>query len=378
MLEIPNYIKSEPPNDIFCSFYNPTLYVEISEFSKTHNFEIYEFSCPSDIYVYGSLICIIDREFFGIDEWEDYYKVNKNYSNLSFIIIDNLKKLKVPDKWRIYYVDISKDDYIAKIKSFIWREKVMTEREFEDINGLYHELEKGFIQNPNFVKDGIVEYSQFYRERPKILWVLKETNDKIGKLRDLREFLRNPQSYNNWTHRQWKCTWELIFDISYKILDFLPPYYEDLSYEKVIDEIKEYDIKPYKIFQRIAVININKTPGENRISRKKLKNYYLKYREFLLMQIKIIDPDIVIFGGTFWAMWNDLMDFHSSAYESEYKRDQIKLDDVIIRKNIKYHCNDKRIFIETYHPNQRTISKKLYYELIVSQIKKWCDEYKLS
>ena len=96
------------------------------------------------------------------------------------------------------------------------------------------------------------------------------------------------------------------------------------------------------------------------------------------MQIKIIDPDIVIFGGTFWVMWSDLMDFHSSAYESEYKRDQIKLDDIIIRENIKYHYNDKRIFIETYHPNQRTISKMLYYELIVSQIKKWCDEYKLS
>ena len=382
MVEIPNYIESEPPNDIFCSFYDPTLYKEMRKFSETHNFEIHKFSGPSDIYVYGSLISIIDREFFGIDEWENYYEVNRNYSDLSFIILDNLKNLKISAKWRVYYIDKSSNNFIDKIKSFIWREKVMTKGEFEDRNGLYHELEKVYIQNPNYVKDGIVDYSQFYREKPKILWVLKETNDKIGNLRDLREFLRNPKSYNNWKHRQWKCTWEPIFNISYEILNFLPPHNEDLSYEKVIDEIKENDIKPYEIFKRIAVININKTPGKNSITLKELKNYYIRYREFILMQIKIINPDIVIFGGTFGVMRNDLEDFYSSVYESEYISGQIKLDGKIIKENIKYHYNDKRIFIETYHPcyrsNQRTISKKLYYKSIVSQIKKWCDKYKLS
>jgi hypothetical protein len=246
----------------------------------------------------------------------------------------------------------------------------MSERKIEDKNGLYHELEKVFFQNPNYVKDGIVDCAQYDRERLKILWVLKESN---GNPSDLREFLRNPQSYN-----KWKRTWEPVFNISYKILKFLPNQNEDLSYEKVLDEIKENHIRPNEIFQRIAAININKTPGGKKMSREKLINCYVKYRDFILRQIEIIDPDIVIFGGTFWVMWNDLKDFHSPAHESEYKRDQIKLDDGIIKKNIKYHYNDKRIFIETYHPNQRTISKKLYYELIVSQIKKWCDEYKLS
>jgi hypothetical protein len=370
MVEIPNYIESESPKDIFCSFYDPTLYEEIMKFAENHDLEIHEFSCPSDIYVYGSLISIIDREFFGIDEWENYYEVNRNYSDLSFIILDNMKNLKISEKWRVYYVNKSSNNFIDKIKSFIWREKVMSERKIEDKNGLYHELEKVFLQNPNYVKDGIVDCAQYDRERLKILWVLKEPN---GNPSDLREFLRNPQSYN-----KWKRTWEPVFNISYKILKFLPNQNEDLSYEKVLDEIKENHIRPNEIFQRIAAININKTPGGKKMSREKLINCYVKYRDLILMQIEKIDPDIVIFGGTFWVMWNDLKDFHSSAYESEYKRDQIKLDDGIIKKNIKYHYNDKRIFIETYHPNQRTISKKLYYELIVSQIKKWCDEYKLS
>ena len=49
-----------------------------------------------------------------------------------------------------------------------------------------------------FVRDGAIDYDTFIRQPIKILWILKETNNKEGKCRDLRKFLKSPNDYSLW------------------------------------------------------------------------------------------------------------------------------------------------------------------------------------
>lgn len=57
---------------------------------------------------------------------------------------------------------------------------------------------------------------------------------------------------------------------------------------------------------KIAYININKELWYKTSSDKHVSAAYKKYRDILLAQIEIIDPGVIIFGGTFKFFFNDL------------------------------------------------------------------------
>ena len=49
-----------------------------------------------------------------------------------------------------------------------------------------------------FVSDGVVDEDSYLNSMPKIMFLLKEVNDRKGGGWDLREFLRNGARSQNW------------------------------------------------------------------------------------------------------------------------------------------------------------------------------------
>jgi hypothetical protein len=232
-------------------------------------------------------------------------------------------------------------------------------------------LDQEASKHEKFVRDGVVDYDIFAQQPIKILWILKETNDKEGYCRDLREFLNVPDSY-----RRWKQTWLPVLQVSTALLSGTENI-DSSNFESVKSRLR-MNVREFYLFKRIAAININKLPGDRKITSKELENRYRQFRDLILSQIKLINPDVIICCGVFWVMWDDLESFKIERNELAYKTIPLCNDLVKLKGKIKAHYNPQRIFIETLHPNQRTISHKLYFDSIIDAVKSWLSSKKIA
>jgi hypothetical protein len=151
--------------------------------------------------------------------------------------------------------------------------------------------------------------------------VLREVNDYPGDLRDLLNDSKELCRYS-----RWKATYGLVAKISSGLLN------------NKWDEDADRLVKVENILQKIAVININKLGGKEKSSISKLRKAAKEfYSQYILEQIKALDPDIVILGGT---------------------------AEVLPEEDIAKHK-----WIPAYHPGQRKIKHKQYYDRIVKRLK---------
>ena len=230
-------------------------------------------------------------------------------------------------------------------------------------------LDQEASKHEKFVRDGVVDYDFFIRQPIKILWILKETNDPKSQCRDLREFLKVPDDYS-----LWKRTWLPVLQVSTALLTGTENI-DSSSFESVKTKLRMNAQEFFPVFRSVAAININKLSGDRQITSKELKDRYRQFRNLILSQIKLINPDVIICCGVFWVMWNDLEYFKIEPDEIAYKRE------VLLTKSkdlIKAHYNQQRIFIETLHPNQRNIPHKLYFDSIVNSVKSWLSSKKIA
>jgi len=132
--------------------------------------------------------------------------------------------------------------------------------------------------------DGIIN-NDYYTD-PKILFVLKETNQYNKSLTD---FLRNlftkqqqhkkGQNFQMWhTISKWACGIHTDF--------------------KDFDTINKDGY--YKIFlQKIAVINLKKTPGGKKANKTVLESHAKANQKIISRQVKEIKPKVIIACGTY-------------------------------------------------------------------------------
>lgn len=125
-----------------------------------------------------------------------------------------------------------------------------------------------------FIKDGIVDGAKY--EKPHILFVLRDMNCSVSN--DLRENLRRNGSGAK--------TWCNVGRWAKALLDKTDGYPYDMSPEKRIEQIS-----------RVAVMNIKKEGGVARAEGKTLILYAEEQKEFILEQIRMCDPDIIICCG---------------------------------------------------------------------------------
>lgn len=194
------------------------------------------------------------------------------------------------------------------------------------------------------VMDGIVNDNEYLNSKFKILWVLKEPHDKGGGGWDMRKFIGDKKELMKYP--KWQSTFSNIIYVTYSILNGLECW----------DDMYNISEKPemIDILKKIAFINLKKIPGESTSIHSVIKKAYEMNKDIILQQIHLCNPNIIICGGTMSIISKDL-----------------GINDKLIDKNgIKYFATENKIYIDTYHPNQRGY-QDVYCNSIISIIRDW-------
>ncbi|MBO4720456.1 MAG: hypothetical protein J5658_11360 [Prevotella sp.] len=214
----------------------------------------------------------------------------------------------------------------------------------ERINGRAKEL--GLVNDKSEpVTDGVMDIDEYLKSSPRIMWVLKEPWDDIdengipcGGGWDMSEVFEKDDAWKN-------RTWQPIIYASYGITN--------RCLWKDMDWIRD-DTRMANVLKKIAYINVSKMPGYTKSDGEKIRSAYSNWRDVLLEQIKMYEPQIIIFGYTFELFKNDLMGMDT---EPIYREDGV----------IHVYEKDGAKLLDVYHPNQRIISRELYIDSIIKQ-----------
>ncbi len=209
--------------------------------------------------------------------------------------------------------------------------------------------------NNTAIIDGIVDVDKYLKSPKKILWILKEVNSSNDpgdwSLTDTISNLKTKTGIS----KRWAHTFNPIVYTTYGILK--NKLWDDIEYTydnpNIIDCLKS-----------IAYINIKKISGNSVANNNKLLEHYHKYKEIVLDQINYINPDIMIFGNTFWIMKEDL---GLNKYELNTEKAHIHI-----------YKNKSKILIDAYHPNNkvRGLTQQKYCDSIIETVLDWESELK--
>ncbi|MEO1927434.1 MAG: hypothetical protein ABGX26_01940 [Nautiliaceae bacterium] len=183
--------------------------------------------------------------------------------------------------------------------------------------------EKGI--NATFVKDGIVDKDKYQ----DVVWILKDTNDYS---KPINELIKRVVEENNKKSGLWKgITWHNVGRATAKLLN------PNITFSEAEKQRK-------KSLLNIAVLNLKKIKAKSKVSNKTMRNFVEGYEEFIIKELELLKPKIVVLGGTFY-----------------FVKDILKLKNK--EKNIyKSELFPNVTFIKAYHPGAR-IKKRKYLEL---------------
>ncbi|WP_133527441.1 hypothetical protein [Aminicella lysinilytica] len=160
----------------------------------------------------------------------------------------------------------------------------------DKLNDLFKKWESKYVFK-HFIQDGIVDESQYEKQRIHILFVLRDKNDKevtdateatdLEPLKDLRKTLLVDKQ----GHVEGWRTWNNIARWTQTILD-QSPYLHDVSLAKRIEEL-----------HRVAVMNLKKECGSSSSDLNEIEDATKEQSDLILKEIKICDPDVIIGCG---------------------------------------------------------------------------------
>jgi len=196
----------------------------------------------------------------------------------------------------------------------------------EQLNALFAQWEAEIPAYKNlFVKDGIINESQWNVTNPKILFITKEPNHyENPRAGDFRE---------EWSKGD--CNYPFAYRIAEWAFGIIQGFPEFISIRHPKDLCHEY-------LQKIAFMNIKKLGGGSNAIHKNLVAHLKvgRHCHFIREQIRIIDPDLIILG------------FSSHKRLIEMVFPDIKLNQC--GYYIEVAKLGKSKVIDFYHPSSRT------------------------
>lgn len=207
-----------------------------------------------------------------------------------------------------------------------------------------------FLKNIQFLNDKNISFNgrltidgaitdEYNECNPKILWILREPHGGGGG--SLIEYVQNLSNPYENKYRNWGSTYSVISKVTYGILNNYIPWGEWI-----------YNVPELlKSLSKIAIINLNKLGGGAKTNWDLFKNNVLQQKMIIKQQISLLQPNIIICGGTWYFL-------------VEYKI----IEDVTLNDKSAGRFGNT-IFIDVYHPAQTKISHRTYYELVVDGIK---------
>lgn len=222
------------------------------------------------------------------------------------------------------------------------------------------------ILGNKIVPDGIVNPDQWAETNPKIVFVLKETNEQETSLTDLlndpfsgryRTEIEEKDKRNGQIVRDLRTTWLNIARWARGIIDNTTIPWEEIDHESnwykngYIDGQQSGWLKELK---KIAVINIKKTPGKAESNENELNKAVELYGGLTWKQINYYNPKIVIFCGV------------SSIFDTYFLKVNKIIDWLKTKTGYWYFMvKDKdTVFIQFWHPNAHFPHNMMYYTLM--------------
>lgn len=200
------------------------------------------------------------------------------------------------------------------------------------------------------IRDGVSDIEAYLQSSLKLMWILKEPYDGFDENGEPKNgdytLLEDLKEQRDVQLKSMPSTIQRVIYTTYGI--FTEYEYDDMGYY--------YEPETYKYLFQIAYINLSKMPAYT--TSGDMTSKYHTWRDIVLKQMDLFQPNIVIFGGTFQYVKDDLGIDDNSLVHSE---DNWKL-------NIYRHNN--KLYIDTYHPGVRR-SPRTYVNMLVNNISEY-------
>jgi hypothetical protein len=195
------------------------------------------------------------------------------------------------------------------------------------------------------ISDGVMQPDEYFSKEIRLAWILKEAYDE------------EDGTGGGWSY--FDLYDKVGFDLS-KSQTFKPIIQTSYSIHNNFikyENLDGNDCEMMQIIKNIAIINTQKLPARNYSLTlgRDLQESINKYSDLLETQLDFINPNVIIFGGTF-----------------QYYKNLLKIEDSeIVKENVWYVSKKGKLYISAYHPAQTKTSKKDYMNDIVSVVEKW-------
>lgn len=173
-----------------------------------------------------------------------------------------------------------------------------------------------------FLKDGIINEEQWGKTSPKILFITKEANQSYKPCKgDFRQDWCNKLTDYIFAYR--------IAEWSFGILNNFPPF-EEIYCDKNLKN---------NTLQKISFMNVKKIGGIGLSSEADIREHFTKNKLYIIEEIEIINPDIIILGLSFDET------YHNNLYQD--------INWITSGYNVKIGKYNNIRFIDFYHPSVR-------------------------
>ncbi|ADQ03903.1 hypothetical protein Calow_0304 [Caldicellulosiruptor owensensis OL] len=214
------------------------------------------------------------------------------------------------------------------------------------INEQIKKLNEKFHIDGKFISGGVLDENRFKSSKNKMLVILKEVNDPNSAynwtLPGLLNDIKQGKIFFDKRFRLWKnvCRWALV-------TENINLNYQDIDESKLKEALNMF-----------AVINLKKEAGSGSSNYDDIFNHAEKYKNEWLEEIKIINPHLIVCGGTF-----DII------------REVLKINNIMTcDSGAKYFLKDERVFLKFPHPAYQVSDKMLfaYFKETINALKKQC------
>lgn len=197
------------------------------------------------------------------------------------------------------------------------------------------------LEDTEPIYDGVCDVTTYLSNSPRIMWIMKEPYDIIE--------AGTPKGggwevYNfTLTHPMWKILMRITYGIRNK---------------KYQIDIPDPDEEMLKLLKATAYININKMPALTSSNDRQLAVSLRDWKDVVMEQVKVYNPDIIIFGNTF-------KQFEEGDFGENRSEDWIENASTPGPTEV-FKTKMGKVLINAYHPSQRnTVEKNRYIDTII-------------
>lgn len=218
------------------------------------------------------------------------------------------------------------------------------------------EQNREYFEGKPIAFDGVVDEKEFYKNRIKTLFLLKEVNDPnmSADWKDFTDYIKKETSKDS-MYKTWPnvCLW---------IEALRNP---EVNYKDCTDEYGNFLTKKLqKNLLDVAIVNIKKTAGGGSSNHDEILGATNKYGHIIVEEIEnYIKPNLVICGGTFY-----------------YAKIMFKINDNEVRKlpsGAEYFIKNNVVYLQFVHPMWFSVNRNIlfaYAKTVFADVKKLFDD----